>query len=452
MAKRIPISRRTFLNHCAAIAAATGLPAWFVERELSAAGQTPAPVSSPNDRPGIALIGCGGMGRGDLKSASRFANVVALCDVDVSHAAAVAKQYSENRTPPEQVTDFRRVLDRKDVDIIINATPDHWHTLINLAAASAKKDIYAEKPLTLTIDEGKQLVKAVRKEKVVLQTGTQQRSNKLFRLACELARNGRLGKLTQVTVYVPAGLREGPFTPGPVPDGFNWDYWLGQAPKVDYLKERTHSTFRWWFDYSGGPVTDWGAHHNDIARWVIGLDGPLDVQAQALTEPIPGGYTAPSEFEAVLNWGNAVKQVVKTTVDDSPFGVALKPDGQRNGVRIEGTSGWIWVNRTNITASDPEMLDTPMTDPAVKLEVSEDHMANFFEAVKSRKDPICPVEGGHQSAVVGHLIVAALRTGKTLHWDAAKEKFVGANAGDGNDHLSRKMRKPYNYDFAGWKT
>jgi hypothetical protein len=147
-----------------------------------------------------------------------------------------------------------------------------------------------------------------------------------------------------------------------------------------------------------------------------------------------------------------VKQVVKTTVDDSPFGVALKPDGQRNGVRIEGTDGWIWVNRTNINASDPEMLDAPLTDPAVKLEVSDDHMANFFEAVKSRKDPICPVETGHQSAVVGHLIVAALRTGKTLHWDAAKEQFVGDNARDGNKHLSRKMRKPYNYNYAGWKT
>ena len=151
------------------------------------------------------------------------------------------KQFATNAKPPEQVTDFRRVLDRKDVHIIINATPDHWHTLINLAAAAAKKDIYAEKPLTLTIDEGKRLVKAVRKENVVLQTGTQQRSNKLFRLACELARNGRLGKLTQVTVYVPAGLREGPFKPVPVPDGFNWDYWLGQAPQVEYLKERTHS-------------------------------------------------------------------------------------------------------------------------------------------------------------------------------------------------------------------
>ena len=249
-------------------------------------------------------------------------------------------------------------------------------------------------------------------------------------------------------MFVPAGLRDGPFKPVPVPDGFHWDFWLGQAPQVDYLKERCHQTFRWWFDYSGGPVTDWGAHHNDIARWAIGLDGPTEIQARALTEPIPGGYTTPSEFEATLTWANGVKQVVKTTVDDSPFGVALKPDGQRNGVRFEGTNGWIWVNRTTIDASDPEMLDTPMTDPAVRLEVSDDHMANFFEAVRTRKDPISPVEAGHRSATVGHLIVIALRTGRTLHWDASKEKFVGEGAKEANAHLARRMRKPYDYGFA----
>jgi predicted dehydrogenase len=444
---RIDISRRSFLSHCAAIAAATGLPTWFVERELSAAQQTPA-VASPNDRPGVALIGCGGMGTGDVKNAARFANVVAVCDVDESHTGAVANYFGKQGKAPDQIGDFRKVLERKDVDIIINATPDHWHTLINVAAANARKDIYAEKPLTLTIDEGKRLVKAVRKNKVVLQTGTQQRSNKLFRLACDLARNGRIGKLTEVTVYVPAGLREGPFKPEPVPAGFNWDMWLGQAPQVEYTPKRCHSTFRWWWDYSGGPVTDWGAHHNDIARWAIGLDGPTKVEARAPVEPIPGGFTTPPEFDATLMWANGVKQICRTTVDDSPFGVALKPDGQRNGVRLTGTNGWIWVNRSNLNASDPEMLDAPLPDSAERLPVSEDHMGNFFEAVRSRKDPICPVEGGHLSATVGHLIVIALRTGRTLHWDAAKEKFTGENAKEGNEQLARRMRKPYDYGFA----
>jgi predicted dehydrogenase len=447
--ERFYISRRTFLSHCGAVAAATGLPRWFVERELSAASRAPAATLSSNDRPGIALIGCGSQGRGDAKSASRFGNIVAVCDADENRAAQAAKQFSVGEKVPQQFTDFRRVLERKDVDVIVHATPDHWHTIINVGAAEAKKDIYAEKPLTLTVDEGKRLIKAVRKHRVVLQTGTQQRSHRLFRLACELARNGRIGTLTRVTVFVPAGLRDGPFQPTPVPAGLNWDLWLGQAPRVEYLKERCHSTFRWWYDYSGGPVTDWGAHHNDIARWAIGLDGPTQVQARALTEPIPGGYTTPPEFEATLAWGNGVTQIVKTTPDDSPFGAVLKADGQRNGVKLEGTTGWIWVNRSSIDASDPAMLDTPMTDPKVRLEVSDDHMANFFEAVRTRRNPISPVEDGHRSAVVGHLIVIALRTGLTLRWNPAKEKFEGDSAREGNSHLARRMRKPYDYGFAG---
>ena len=441
-------SRRAFLARCAAVAAATGLPLWFVERELLLA-QAPQAAPGPNDRPGIALIGCGSQGRGDTKSAMRFGNVVAVCDVDETHAAAAAKQFASGERLPEQFTDFRKVLERKDVDVIVNGTPDHWHTLINLGAAAAHKDIYAEKPLTLTIDEGKRLVKSVRANRVVLQTGTQQRSSKPFRLACELVRNGRIGKLTTVRVFVPAGLREGPFAPVPVPEGFHWDAWLGQAPQVEYLKERTHSTFRCWFDYSGGPVTDWGAHHNDIARWGIGLDGPTSVEARTITAPIPGGYTTPSEFEATLRWANGVTQIVKTTPDDSPFGAVIKADGQRNGVKFEGSDGWIWVNRSTLEASDPALLTTPLTSPSVRLEVSDDHMANFFEAVRSRKDPVSPVEAGHLSATVGHLIVIALRTGKPLHWNPATEMFTGEWAREANAQLARPMRKPYDYSMAG---
>jgi predicted dehydrogenase len=448
MATTFQVSRRTFIRDCATIAAATGLPLWFVERELAASNQVPA-AASANDRPGVALIGCGGMGSADAKSASRFGDIVAVCDVDESHAAEAAKQFTVGEKVPARFTDFRRVLERKDVQIVVQATPDHWHTIINMAAAAAKKDIYAEKPLTLTIDEGKRMVKAVRQHGIVLQTGTQQRSHKLFRFACELVRNGRIGKLTKVNVWVPAGLRAGPFKPVPVPAGFHWDAWLGQAPQVDYLKERCHQTFRWWWDYSGGPVTDWGAHHNDIARWAIGLDGPTAIHARAPIAPIPGGYTTPPEFEATLTWANGVTQIVKTTLDDSPFGAIINKEGQRNGVRFEGTNGWIWVNRSAIDASDAAMLDTPLENPAVKLEVSADHMGNFFQAVRSRKDPISPVEGGHQSAVVGHLIVIALRTGRALTWDPAAETFVGEGAAEANAHMAREMRKPYDYSFAG---
>jgi predicted dehydrogenase len=340
-------------------------------------------------------------------------------------------------------------MERDDIHIIVQATPDHWHTLVNLAAAKAKKDVYGEKPLTLTIDEGKHIVKAVRDNRIVFQTGTQQRSSQKFHLACELVRNGRIGKLKQVNVFVPAGYHAGPFKTAPVPEGLNWDFWLGQAPKVDYVPERCHGNFRWWWDYSGGPVTDWGAHHNDIARWGIGLDGPVEVEAKVITGPIPGGYITPSEFEATLTWANGVKQIVRTTPDDTPYGGVIKKDGQRNGVKFEGTDGWIWVNREDISASKEDLLYAPLPDNAVRLEVSGDHMGNFFSSVRSRKDPISSVEQGHRSAVIGHLIVIALRQGRKFQWDPEKEIFVGDGAKEGNAQLAREMRKPYDYSFVG---
>jgi len=227
----------------------------------------------------------------------------------------------------------------------------------------------------------------------------------------------------------------------------NWDYWQGQTPNVEYLKERCHANFRWWWEYSGGPVTDWGAHHNDIARWAIGLDGPTETEGRALTQPIPGGYTTPSEFEATLTWANGVKQVVKTTPDDTPYGGVIKKDGQRNGLKFEGTDGWIWVNRADLNASKDDIIETPLPDNAIRLDVSNDHMGNFFDCVRSRKNPIAPVEAGHRSASVGHLIVIALRTARKYQWDPAKEEFVGDGPKEGNAHLARPMRKPYDYSF-----
>jgi predicted dehydrogenase len=413
----------------------------------SAAESAAIPPTSPNDRPGIALIGCGGMGTGDAQNATRFGNIVAVCDVDQNHVEAAARKFTQNGKAPAKFNDFRKVMERDDVHIIVQATPDHWHTLVNMAAAKAKKDVYGEKPLTLTIDEGKHIVKAVRDNRVIFQTGTQQRSSQKFHLACELVRNDRIGKLKQVSVFVPAGLRQGPFKTVPVPAELNWDFWLGQAPKVDYMTERCHANFRWWWDYSGGPVTDWGAHHNDIARWGIGLDGPVEVEAKVITGPIPGGFITPSEFEATLTWANGVKQIVKTTPDDTPYGGVIKKDGQRNGVKFEGTNGWIWVNREDLAASDDNILYTPLPDNAVRLEVSGDHMGNFFNSVRSRKDPISSIEQGHRSAVIGHLIVIALRQGRKFQWDPEREIFVGDGAKEGNAQLAREMRKPYDYSF-----
>ncbi len=445
--KRIHISRRSFLKACSITAAATGLPLWYVERAEAQAASTPQ-LPKPNDRPGIALIGCGGQGRYDAGNASRFGDILAVCDVDDSRAREAAKQFTKDGRVPAVYNDFRQLLERNDVHIIITATPDHWHTLVNLAATKAGKDIYGEKPLTLTIDEGKHLVKAVRKQGNIFQTGSQQRSDGRFRLACELVRNGRIGKFKKVTVWLPAGLREGPFPSSPVPPGLDWNFWQGQTPIVDYVRQRCHLTFRYWYDYSGGTMTDWGAHHNDIALWAIGLPGPVSIEGTPLAQPIPGGYTAFSEYDVNFAYENGVAHQVLTSKDDSIFGGVVKKDGQRNGIKFEGSAGWIWVTRGALDASNDELLTTPLPEGAGRLYASSDHMANFFDCVKSRKLPICDVAVGHRGASVCHLGNIALRTGYNLKWNPAKEQFEGDNASEANPWLVRPMRKPYDYDFA----
>jgi predicted dehydrogenase len=446
--KSFQISRRSFLHRCSATAAATGLPLWFVERELASAAQ-PAKTVAANDRPGIALIGCGGQGSGDAGNSQRFGDVVAVCDVDKNHVANAVKRFTKDGKVPKGYSDFRKLLEQNDVQCIINGTPDHWHSLVNIAAAKANKDIYSEKPLTLTIDEGKHVVKAVRDHKVVLQTGTQQRSNERFRLACDLVRNGRIGKLKEVTVWLPAGRREGPFASKPVPLELDWDFWQGQAPKFDYVPERCHVWFRYWYEYSGGTMTDWGAHHMDIGYWAIGLPAPTLVSSKALTQPIPGGYTTISDYEVKFTYPNGIVFNVRSTRDDDPFGGTVKEDGQRNGIHFQGSDGWIWVNRDQIKATERELLSKPLPEGAERLYVSNDHMGNFFDCMRSRKDPICDVEVGHRSASVCHLGAISLRTGKDLQWDPVKEVFVGENAKEANGHATREMRKPYDYSFVG---
>ena len=440
------ISRRAFLQRCGQLAALTGLPGWFIERQQLQAAET-SRRHGPNDRFGIALIGCGGQGRADATNASRFGDILAVCDVDANHAAAAAIEFTVEGRAPKIYRDFRQIMARDDIHVIINGTPDHWHTLVNLAAAQAGKDIYGEKPLTLTIDEGRHLINAVRNHGVVLQTGTQQRSSARFRLACELIRNGRLGKLARAQVWLPAGLRAGPFAPTPVPAALDWDFWQGPAPATDYVKERCHTNFRFWYDYSGGTMTDWGAHHNDIAYWAIGLLAPSKVEARALSQPIPGGYNAYADYEVKYTYANGIGLQINTTKDDSIFGGVINAAGQRNGIRFEGPNGWIWVNRDEIKASDPLLLKDPLPADAVRLYESKNHMANFFDCVRSRALPICDVETGHRSATMCHLGAIALRTGHKLEWDATAEKFIGSDAQEANRYVAREMRKPYDYSF-----
>jgi predicted dehydrogenase len=443
------ISRRAFVRQCTLIAAMTGLPLWFVERQRLAAADVPS-TPTPNDRPGIALVGCGGQGGADAKRATAFGEIVAVCDVDQTHLDKAVKRFTVGDKVPAAYSDFRKVMELDNVHVIVNGTPDHWHTLVNMAAAKAKKDVYAEKPLTLTIDEGRRLVNVVNGSGIILQTGTQQRSDPRFRMACELVRNQRIGRLLRANVWLPAGLRAGPFPVVPVPEGLDWDVWQGQTPATPYVKQRCHATFRYWYDYSGGTMTDWGAHHNDIAYWAIGLLAPTHVESKRLSEPIPGGYTAIADYAVKYTYANGIELNINSTEDDTPYGERKDKTnlrGQRNGVRFEGTDGWIWVNRDEITASDPHILSDPLPENAERLYVSNNHMGNFFDCVRSRKAPICDVETGHRSATMCHLAAISLRTQRSLKWDPLSERFTGWHAHFANGYLSREMRKPYDYSF-----
>jgi predicted dehydrogenase len=430
-------TRRAFLRSAAALAATT-LPNWFLDR--CRAEPEPERPKSKNDTPGIALVGCGGMGRGDLKNAARFGRVVALCDVDEGHVAAAGKDWAD----AARERDFRKVMERKDVDVVVCGTPDHWHTLVSLAAMRAGKDVYCEKPLTLTVAEGKLLVEEQKKTRRVFQTGSQQRSDKNFRLACELVRNGRLGRMKEVHVWLPSGRREGPFNKAPMPKGLDWDMWVGPTPAVDYVPERTHVTFRYWWEYSGGTMTDWGAHHNDIARWALGHDGPVKVSGKSLVEMIPNGFTASSEYDVEYTYADGVIHRCRSTAANAWNGAVLDPKGQQHGVKFVGADGWIFVTRGKVEASDPDLLKQELPGSATRLYASNDHMGNFFECVRTRKPTVADTEVGHWSVAVCHLGVIAMRLGRALSWDPAKEKFVGDAAAD--TWLDREPRKPWSYE------
>jgi predicted dehydrogenase len=438
-------SRRGFLQHsAAALTLGAGLPAWYA-REVLAAEEARASAArrrvGPNDKIAMALIGCGGQGVGDMKSALRRQNnveVVALCDVDKEHREKAAKMPDLGRKDVATYNDFRELLDRNDLDAVIIGTPDHWHALTAIAAMKKGLDVYCEKPLTLTVAEGQAMVKVGRSRDRVLQTGSQQRSDKRFRLACELVRNGRLGKIKTVETRIGDNPKEGPFATAPVPEGLDWDLWLGQTPKVDYVMRRCHYTFRWWYEYSGGKMTDWGAHHNDIAQWGLGMDGngPVEVSSEG-SSPLgePNSFNCHPTFKVTYTYAEKANDVCDGTR------LICTSEGE-NGVRFEGERGWIFVSRGRIEASDPKILDEKLPDDAVRFRVVNNHMEDFVSCVRSRQRPLCDVEIGHRSVTVCHLGVISLRLGgKTLRWDPEKERFLGDALAD--EMLSREMRAPW---------
>jgi predicted dehydrogenase len=430
------LSRRGFLQRSVAGLAAAGLPLWYA-REVVAAEDGKKEVKPGEERILMGAIGIGSpQSRGraiaqDALGAKKGAYYVAVCDVDASHRKTAVEDMKKLGQEVKDYKDYRELLERKDIQAVTIATPDHWHALIAIEALRKGKDVYCEKPLTLTIAEGQAVVKAAKGTGRVFQVGSQQRSDNYFRLACELVRNGRIGKVKLVETRI-GGIdptHVGPFKTAPVPEGLDWDFWLGPTPKVEYIPERCHYEFRWWYEYSGGKMTDWGAHHNDIAQWGLGMDesGPVAVEATGIAEKQPNCYNVHSEF------------MVKYRYNDGA--TLLCTSGGENGIRFVGEDGkWIFVSRGAIRASDKKLLEEPLPKDAVRLYESHNHMGNFLECVKSRKSTICTAEIGHRSVTVCHIGVIALRTGKRLHWDPVRERFDDEEA---NKMLSREMRAPW---------
>ncbi|NOG55828.1 MAG: Gfo/Idh/MocA family oxidoreductase [Planctomycetes bacterium] len=427
-----PVTRRRFIRALGGAAVGcTILPALGTSRAHGSV--------APSNRINMALIGCGGMGRANLNGflSKPDVQVLAVCDPDSNRRAdaqkAVNTHYAKQAASGtysgcDAYNDFREVLDRPDIDAVIQAAPDHWHALIAIAACKAGKDIYGEKPLARTIAEGRAMSDTVRRYARVFQTGSQQRSDARFRFACELVRNGRIGKVHTVRVGIPGGSTTGNHPPIPVPDGFDYDLWLGPAPWAPYCENRCHYNFRHILDYSGGKLCDWGAHHVDVAHW--GLDrlasGPVTVEGV-------GEYPSDGLWDAVVNFH------VTATYED---GVQIIVDNTfTQGVRFEGEDGWVFVSRSAIDASPKMLLRDTIGANEIHLHPSGDHRRNFLDCVKSRKQPAAPVEHAHRTITVAHLANMAMQLGRPIHWDPSTETI--ANDDTASRMRSRATRSPW---------
>ncbi len=425
MVVRTGAKRRDFLRIAAssALLAPWGAPTGKV---LGAGFQ------AKNERPRLALIGAGGQGSGDARGASRFGDFIAVCDVDKHHAEKAKEDRRIGKGKAETFGDYRKVLDLKDVDAVIVGTPDHWHSKITIEAMKAGKDVYCEKPLTLTIDEGKKLCKVAKETGRVLQVGTQQRSdhNKVFLLAVAMVRGGRIGKIKKVTAAIGGGPAGGPFSKESAPPELDWDMWLGQAPKVDYIKQRCHADFRWWYEYSGGKLTDWGAHHVDIGTWALGKEhtGPrtIEVVKGELPVDFKNGYpTVDDKYNTTTHF-----LVRATFADGTPLVIR---DDTENGVTFEGEKGRIFVTRDRIDL-DGGAVAALYKDPVPEAMLRElrngkpldGHMENFFACCADRGKPVSDVWTHHRALTTCHLANIAIRLGgRKLNWDPDKEQIIG---------------------------
>ncbi len=439
------MNRRQFLRTAAAWATVSVVPA-------SVFGNR-----APSNRINVAIIGCGNQSTVDTKAflVEPDTQVVAVCDVNhASHGykteaqflgreplRAMVEQYYARQQPNgafrgcDAYNDFREVLARSDVDVVAIVVPDHWHAIMTVMAAQAGKDIYCEKPLSLTVADGRAMVEAVRRYGVVLQTGSHHRSFPRTRRVCELVRNGRIGKLKRIVAYVPGWNKQGPvgaWEPDPVPDGFDYDMWLGPAPWVPYHRDRCLYNFRFILDYSGGQVTNFGAHSLDLAQWANGSDrtGPVEVADEGSEWPTDGLFDVASKVHFRVRYADGVE--LECVQSEEPL-----------ACRFEGTEGWIQTGYNGVGfASNIAGLESSAIGPnEIHLGTSTNHFRDFLDCVRTRRDPIAPVEVGHCSATLCHIGNIAMRLKRKLRWDPATERFIGDS--EANRMLCRAYRAPW---------
>ncbi len=445
-------SRRNFLQNSITAGTAAGsalLGATSVGAQASPASSN---VVGANDRIRIALIGCGNMGRGDLRDALKVKNVecIALCDVDDAQVAKALKEVAEpaSQKPTLMTRDFRRVLELKDLDAVIIATPDHWHALPTVMACQAGKDVYVEKPLSLTIAEGRVMVNTARKYGRVVQMGTQQRTASHYQAAVDYVKSGKLGRIRLVRAWAYLDWKgETPVLPdGPVPDGVDYDMWLGPAPKRPYNPNRFHFTFRWYWDYAGGLMTDWGAHMIDVANWAMGIKAPNSAVSTGGKFGYPNDAMQTPDTQQVV-W--AFPEF--TMIWEHALGVGRGPEIREHGVQFHGEQGMLVVDR----AGWEVFPETDRIDKKVRVYKSPGlphqgagnqdfhflHVQNFFDCVKSRQHPNSDVEIGHNSMIACHLGNIAFRLGRQVKWDVDNEKIIGDPEAQG--YIAKPYRAPW---------
>jgi len=427
------VSRRVFLKAAAITVAA---PSIVPGRALGRDG-----AASPSNRITLACIGVNGMGTADMNAflALGDVQVVAVCDVETQHRLR-AKERVEAHYAAEKASgayhgcdaynDFREIIARTDIDAVCIGTPDHWHVPISMAAAKSGKDVYCEKPLSRCIGEGRRLCETFKRYGRVFQTGTQLRSTRNVRYACELVRNGRIGKLHTIRTFVPAGGSIAPQPEMPVPKGFDYDLWLGPAPWAPYTEKRCHFSFRYISDYAGGVMTDLGAHDNDIAQWGNNTEytGPVEIEGKG-EFPKDGLYDTAMKLKVHYRYANGIELICSTD-----------PNPQGTGVRFEGSDGWIYV-RGEMDASNPAILNSDIGPNEVHLYESNNHQRNFIDCMRSRKETIASAEIGHRSSSICHLGNIAMKLGRKLRWNPDTEEFV--NDPEANRLLWAPVRAPW---------